>query len=409
MADILFQPRSPYPTPSHPDGGICDTELSCRKVSIHHPAYNDDSYTLIAFIGLDHPAGGIHHETARIACAILAGNRWDGFLTETRTGERIREGSNSILQKSKYYFRLPNISPDEKFPITPSFSHYRFPQSLPSSWRDQSLPNLPENRLPRQSSLVPAPIARDISCRVTNHTEGTEHAHLIPRSEQQWYIQNRMSRYANIRPDAEFIDDTSNAILLRSDIHSLFDQKRFVIVPKADNFVIHILASGTSLELINCYHNVTLQPLTGVAIECLFARFAWSIFAYSTPSLLDGLKRTLSLYVDGEAKVVEYTREQCRQLVAGAKSRSQSPRKRQRDIVQPGPEDDGEFRGRKRRRSFELLSSPDLQGNLSTDSEQPESETDFEVLNTKQVGASDTHDYHKQIHGYAETQMHLAF
>lgn len=255
----------------------------------------------------------------------------------------------------------------EKFPITPSFSHYRFPQSLPSSWRDQSLPNLPENRLPRQSSLVPAPIARDISCRVTNHTEGTEHAHLIPRSEQQWYIQNRMSRYANIRPDAEFIDDTSNAILLRSDIHSLFDQKRFVIVPKADNFVIHILASG-SLELINCYHNVTLQPLTGVATEYLFARFAWSIFAYSTPFLLNSLKRTLSLYVDGEVKVVEYTGEQCRQFVTGAKSRSQSPRKRQRNIVQPGPEDDGEFRGRKRRRSFELLSSPDSQGNLSTDS-----------------------------------------
>lgn len=114
MADILFQPRSLYPTPSHPDGGICDTELSCRKVRIHHPAYKDDSYTLIAFIGLDHPAGGIHHETARIACAILAGNRWDGFLTETRTGERIREDSNSILQKSKYYFRLPNISPDGK-------------------------------------------------------------------------------------------------------------------------------------------------------------------------------------------------------------------------------------------------------------------------------------------------------
>lgn len=195
-----------------------------------------------------------------------------------------------------------------------------------------------------------------------------------------------MSKYANICPDAEYIDDISNAILLRSDIHTLFDQKRFVIVPKADTFVIHVLASGTSLELVNCYHNVMLQPLTGVATEYLFARFAWSIFAYSTPFLMDGLARTLLLYVDDEVKVVEYSREQCRQLISGSKSRSQSPRKRQRDRIQPQPEDDEEFRGRKRRRSLGL-SSLDSLGGLSTDRGESQSETDIEV-NTKQVGTS---------------------
>lgn len=30
---------------------------------------------------LDHPQGGIHHETARIAYAIVANNRGEGFLT----------------------------------------------------------------------------------------------------------------------------------------------------------------------------------------------------------------------------------------------------------------------------------------------------------------------------------------
>ena len=33
----------------------------------------------------------------RIACAIIANNRWAGFLTETRTGARASVGPNSIL------------------------------------------------------------------------------------------------------------------------------------------------------------------------------------------------------------------------------------------------------------------------------------------------------------------------
>lgn len=73
-----------------------------------------------------------------------------------------------------------------------------------------------------------------------------------------------------------------------------------------------------------------------------------------------GLKRRLCIYVgDGETSIVDFSGDQCRQLLAsGAKSRSQSPRKRQRDACMApvgDGEDNGEerhFRGRGRRRSF---------------------------------------------------------
>jgi hypothetical protein len=63
---------------------------------------------------LDHPQGGIHHETARIACAIVANNRWEGFLTETRTGARASFGPDGILRRNNYYFRVSEDAADGK-------------------------------------------------------------------------------------------------------------------------------------------------------------------------------------------------------------------------------------------------------------------------------------------------------
>jgi hypothetical protein len=54
---------------------------------------------------------GIHHETARLACAIIAGNRWDGFLYEDRDGHQPSiDGLDEILRASTYYFHLPGAA-----------------------------------------------------------------------------------------------------------------------------------------------------------------------------------------------------------------------------------------------------------------------------------------------------------
>ena len=247
----------------------------------------------------------------------------------------------------------------DKYPVVPSFAHWRFPHdNLPQSWASCKPPKLPLNRqLPRQSSLAEATLTRDISCRITNHIEGTEHAHLVPRSEERWFSENGMFRYTNQQhPGSELVDDAQNAMLLRSDVHTIFNQKRFAIVPKSSILLVHILAPGSSLQLTSLYHNVSLQPLIGVAIQYVLARFAWAIFAQSVNFVQQGLTRRLCIYVgDGDTSIADLSGDQCRQLLSpGAKSRSQSPRKRQRDafVALTGDWEDNReeeyFRGRRR-------------------------------------------------------------
>lgn len=365
MSYDTLRPRSSYRTPTHDDGGQnLPTDLD-HKVYLRHPGYKDTGNILLALPALDHPQGGIHHETARVACAIIANNRWEGFLTETRTGTPTQAGPNDILRGKNYYFHVSQNAADEKYAVVPTFAHWRFPHDdLPGSWVSCEPPKIPLDRpLPRQSSLGEATLARDISCRITNHIEGTEHAHLVPRSEERWFSQNGMFRYTNQqRPGSEPVDDAQNALLLRSDIHTIFDQKRFAIVPKSSALVVHITAPGSSLELISLYHNVSLQSLVGVAVQYLLARFAWTVFAQSINFVQQGLKRSLYIHVgEDEMDIKEFSGEQCRQLFSpGPKSRSQSPRKRQRDTFVAPPEDKEEngesIRGRTRRRNTSFVS-----------------------------------------------------
>jgi hypothetical protein len=157
-------------------------------------------------------------------------------------------------------------------------------------------------------------------------------------------------------------DDARNAILLRSDIHTIFDQKRLVVVPKGNSWVVHVFAPGLTGELAKLYHNVTVQPLMDISVECLFTRFAWTVFAQST-FLRQGVSRRLVLVEgeDGSSRIQDISGDKCRLIFAsqGVKSRSQSPKKRQQDDVLEDLEtySEGEFRGRKRKRSFEHQSS----------------------------------------------------
>lgn len=99
--------RSPYPPPSHPDPIVLSLDL--RLIKFRHPSYPDHSNTLFAFTANDDD--GVHHETARLACAVVAGNRWDGFFCEDMDGQRRSIGGpDEILRALNYYFHLPGAS-----------------------------------------------------------------------------------------------------------------------------------------------------------------------------------------------------------------------------------------------------------------------------------------------------------
>jgi len=73
------------------------------------------------------------------------------------------------------------------------------------------------------------------------------------------------------------LNDLSNVILLRSDLHTAFDDRKFVLYPKADDgYVVHMLEPTPDIGQL--YHNVKTHPLLQCNPRFLYARFAWALF-----------------------------------------------------------------------------------------------------------------------------------
>ena len=65
------------------------------------------------------------------------------------------------------------------------------------------------------------------------YEDSCEAAHLVPLQESDWFYKNEMSQYTSGGNDEQrAINDLSNILLLRSDVHRAFDRKNFVFVPK---------------------------------------------------------------------------------------------------------------------------------------------------------------------------------
>lgn len=240
----------------------------------------------------------------------------------------------------------------------PRFADWLFPHDdLPFPWRHVH-PD-PLSSTPARSSTSTYILSRDLICRLTGHADGAEVAHLCPRSEDLWFHRNGMERYIlnTRRSGLGAVDDAANAILLRADVHHVFDQARFVFVPKSrgdDNgdaiVVVHVM--GGSRSLLRLYHNVALLPLQDVAVEFMFARFTWAIFSFLQGFVLAGIPRALSIKAgdDGSQEGI-FDRDACRDLIAPrSPSRSRSPKKRNLDTDASDVAGESTFTRRKRAR-----------------------------------------------------------
>ena len=218
-----------------------------------------------------------------------------------------------------------------RWPVVPTFQDWTFPIDLPETWtRCRRIQDAGLNTI-SQSNLTAAIRQRDVTCRITAFESVTEVAHLIPEHERQWFLSNSMSEWNSFLTldPGNLLRDPGNVVLLRSDMHKSFDQRRFVFFPKdSDGFVLHMLESSSDIGQL--YHNTRLS-ITQCSLEFLFTRFAWSIF----PFLLGFLSRSRSRLVSrlkadtGERVVEEITNA----VVLGrqaAASRSNSPTKRSR-------------------------------------------------------------------------------
>ncbi|KAK4171519.1 hypothetical protein QBC36DRAFT_339777 [Triangularia setosa] len=179
-------------------------------------------------------------------------------------------------------------------------------------------------------------------CVLSNYGDGLEMAHLLPAGEDDWWLSNQMQQYSPTQLfSSNPIDGPANLLTLQADLHRVFDERRFCFVPKVGGknvgdgsevdagrdeataewkppqLVLHVFNSTPSGQLPNHWHNRAVHPIpTTVAVECLFARVAWTILS----------PRVFDMFLPSTFEAEEVSPEMCRQMWKNARSRS--PRKR---------------------------------------------------------------------------------
>lgn len=195
---------------------------------------------------------------------------------------------------------------------------------------------------------------RDRSCRITGYQEGREVAHLVPREKRIWFVNNNMTRYSSSAAAAQSpVNDVLNAVLLRTDLHQLFDRRRFAFVPKGSpsRLVVHQILPSPSREMHYLYHNRGLQRGTcGIAPQFLFARFAWTVLCDESYTFLKGPQRyAVKLWDPEKGETTVRTLRSGDVAVASrifdapAEARSVSPWKR--ELCDPGEGEEGDDYG----------------------------------------------------------------
>ena len=297
------------PPPQHAEPTIA--EKPNYTIFFKHPGYSDEYDQNILFIlfAIDHPSGGLHYGTAFDACAIVAGNAWNGHFRETRDGTIVNMARDGLLMGKTYYFYVPgnhgdgpDSSPEAalRYPVFPTFQHWSFPhEDLPQHWIAKSSES-DSRPLPTPSGLSGYIRARDNCCIVTGYEDYVEKAHLCPKQEFPWFISNGMGKYNDNRDlsGGWLMDDRTNAVLLRQDLHSSFDDRKFVVVPTVSGWIVHFLE--WTKDQGPMYHNTPVSIHAGVSPSFLLARFAWAIFPLMRNFLDQGLSRKLRLRVELE-------------------------------------------------------------------------------------------------------------
>ncbi|KAF7894340.1 hypothetical protein EAF00_007854 [Botryotinia globosa] len=395
---IVLRPSSTIiPSPLQEPYEFLSDPLGKRKfvINFRHPAYNHDQNLLFALSGWDNAEGGIHHGVAHNACAIFADNRFDGWLStsdKVGEGDKVTVSWDEVLRADvkEYYFHVPYdyIHEDEnensptstqpyRWPIVTNFQDWKFPDTLPYVWKRCEDIQGTGSTTASQSNLSTAIQRRDTFCRITAFGTATEVAHIIPEHEKQWFIRNSMGRF-NINQTLDpqnVLRDLSNAVLLRSDIHTAFDQRKLVFFPKISDengnsdanhrLVVHMLEPTPDIGQL--YHN-TCVKIPECGLEFLFARFAWSIFPYLTNFLSRNVENRLVVSVNAAGdRIVEDAIDPIKMEKIITASRTNNSAKRSRIASQldevEDDEVDGDWEDEESRRSKRRRISPAHQRN----------------------------------------------
>lgn len=240
---------------------------------------------------------GVHHHTALLACQIIANNAFDGYLATDREGQkRITSSKDSVLFEDTYWFvanrsrdSLNEICGRDVYPIVPSFQDWAFPHHSYASlaWETHLISHRqppPLDIMPVAPPPSPRPLPDAPRCILSNSSYSLKKAHIIPRAQRTWFGDNVMATYGR---GSGTVDDQGNKVHMRHDLHSVWDDHNFSLVPKGDDFAVHVLNTlcpGIT-GFAAAWHNVPVQKnaLSHTTGEYLFSKFAQAVFMLLKP------------------------------------------------------------------------------------------------------------------------------
>jgi len=158
---------------------------------------------------------------------------------------------------------------------------------------------------------------------------------------------NGMRNYGS--GDLRDINNETNILPLKSDIHGIFDDRCFAIVPKKAEdgtlrYVSHILSKRAE-EFWPSHHNILVQSLKQDSRPYLFARFAWAILFQMKAFVCEGpARRVVQLRNDAgklRPESQDFNGMQLRHMYGGGGSQNSTPASKKRRSGAAQDRDDG--------------------------------------------------------------------
>ncbi|KAF1995073.1 hypothetical protein P154DRAFT_539077 [Amniculicola lignicola CBS 123094] len=318
----------PRPTPPLGRGGRVPILL------VRHPHYRDYN-TLLKLPALDE-GDSVHYNVALIICGIIADNSWEtGWFARASDGSRVCEpGVPLVAADGDVFYFVKDRG--YKYPVYLSWDEWRLPSSdtdLPSHFLDLPIDDPPPTL--RNGGYIEDVKGRDKSCRLSAVIDGCDQVHLVPAREREWWDFN-MGQSSDLQ-----IESALNGILLRTDLHQLFDTGTWVPMAMEDQQLVAyvVRTADVSNQFAAIWHQTEMQSLVGVDRRCLFARVAWAVLSLHHGFLAMRRLASENLLVrmkDGELK--EMAPEVFKQF---SRSRSKNPSPTKRPRLQALEEDGG--------------------------------------------------------------------
>ena len=277
----------PRPTPPLGHGGRVPT------LSVRHPHYRDYN-TLLNIPALDE-GETVNYNVALIICGIIADNSWEtGWFARASDGSSVCEPGVPLVASEGNVFYFVNDSSckrkyicdnqtlliheslEDKYPVYLSWDQWCLPNSnadLPVDFLNIPIDDPPPTLSNR--GYMEDVKGRDKSCRLSGVIDGCDQTHLVPAIEREWWDFN-ISESSDLQ-----IESALNGILLRTDLHRLFDAGTWVpMAMESRQLVAYVVrTTNVSNQFIELWHRTEMQNLVGVDRRCLFARVAWAVLS----------------------------------------------------------------------------------------------------------------------------------